>query len=342
MNKPTDFSKYLTDFLVKYMPHERGVSRNTLLSYRDTFVLLLKFIDEQKNVKAEKVTLQLLTREMIVDFLDWIQSERKCGHSTRNQRLAVIHSFCRYLQYQSPDSIYELQKILSIKFKKSSSQSISYLSVEGMKLLLEQPDISTKKGIRDLALLSLMYDTGARVQEVIDLTPSCIHFDNKGASTIKINGKGNKTRVIPLLEGQVSILKNYMRCHNLTEPRMTEYPLFANSRLEKFTRVGITGILQKYTKMARIVSPDLIYGNITPHSLRHSKAMAMVKAGINLIYIRDFLGHASINTTEIYARADPEQKRKAIESAYVDVLPKEDACWVGNKSLIDFLNEYKK
>lgn len=341
MNKPTDFSKYLSDFLVKYLPHERGVSINTLTSYRDSFVLLFRFLQEQKNIKAEKITLQTLTKDMVVEFLDWIQSVRKCGNATRNQRLASIHSFCKYIQYQHPENIYELQRILSIKVKRSHKPHINHISEDGMKLLLEQPDPSIKKGVRDLALISLMYDAGARVQEIIELTPSCFHFDNKDASTVRIKGKGNKTRVVPLSKSLVNILQNYLRKYGLKELSMAEYPLFSNSRQEKFTRVGITEILQKYAKMANAISSDLVSEKITPHTLRHSKAMALVKAGINLVYIRDFLGHTSIVTTEIYARADSEQKRKAIESAYADVLPKEEACWIGNKSLIDFLNGFK-
>jgi len=341
MNKPTDFSKYLSDFLVKYLPHERGVSINTLTSYRDSFVLFFRFMQEQKNIKAEKITLQTLTKDVIVEFLDWIQSVRKCGNATRNQRLAAIHSFCKYLQYQHPESIHEIQRILSIKLKRNHKPHINHLSVDGIKLLLEQPDPSTKKGIRDLTLISLMYDAGARVQEVIDLTPSCFHFDNKDASTVIIKGKGSKTRVVPLSKSLVNILQRYLTEYSLKESYVAEYPLFSNSRREKFTRVGITEILQKYAKTAHLVSSNLVSEKITPHSLRHSKAMALVKAGVNLVYIRDFLGHSSITTTEIYARADSEQKRKAIESAYADVLPKEEACWIGNKSLIDFLNGYK-
>lgn len=341
MNKPTDFSKYLADFLVKYMPHERGASINTLTSYRDSFVLLFRFLQEHKKLKIERFTLNQLTKDNVVEFLEWIQVERKCSDSTRNQRLAAIHSFCKYIQYQHPENIHELQRILSIKVKRSTKPHVNYISSDGIKLLLEQPDPSTSKGIRDLALLSLMYDAGARVSEIIDLTPSCIHFDNKNASTIKIKGKGSKIRIVPLMESQVNILKNYLMRYTLNEPRWAEYPLFSNSRREKFTRMGITGILQKHVKTAHDISPEMISEEVSPHSLRHSKAMAMVQAGVNLVYIRDFLGHASITTTEIYARADSTQKRKAIETAYIDILPQEEPCWVGNKSLIDFLNGYK-
>ena len=172
--KPTDFSKYISDFISRYLPNERGASINTINAYRDTFILLLNFLEEKKQVKIEKLILEKIKQETIIEFLDWVQQERNCSDSTRNSRLAAIHSFYKYLQYESLDNVHECQKILSIKFKRAKQESLNYLTIEGIKLLLKQPDITAKKGRRDLALLSLMYDTGARVQEIIDLTPSYV------------------------------------------------------------------------------------------------------------------------------------------------------------------------
>ena len=246
--KPTDFSKYLTDFLTKYLAHERGASPNTIITYRDTFVLLILFM-ERKKVKVHKLTLKTITKEVVVEFLDWIQSERNCGNATRNTRLAAIHSFFRYLQYQHPENLYQYQKILSIKTKKAQTVPMNYLSIDGIKLILQQPDTATKQGRRDLALLSLMYDTGARVQELIDLTPSMVRLDMP--HTIRITGKGNKTRIIPMLNQQVELLKNYMQEHDLLELHAGLYPLFCNNRWDKFTRAGVNHILIKYARMAK-------------------------------------------------------------------------------------------
>ena len=190
--KPTDFSEYISDFISRYLPNEKGASANTIAAYRDTFVLLLNFTEKEKQVKIEKLTLDKITKETIIEFLDWIQRERKCSNSTRNARLAAIHSFYRYLQYESMDYLHECQKILSVRFKKTKKESITYLTIEGIKLLLQQPDTTTSRGRRDLTLLSLMYDTGARVQETIDLTPSMLRLNKP--PTIKIVGKGNKAR----------------------------------------------------------------------------------------------------------------------------------------------------
>lgn len=200
---------------------------------------------------------------------------------------------------------------------------------------MKQPDTRTIKGRRDLALLSLMYDTGARVQEVIDLTPEAIRLDKP--QTVRIKGKGNKTRIIPMLEDQVKVLKNYMLEHGLNKPQANLYPLFCNGREEKLTRVGVSCILKKYVDMARAKDDPLMPTKVSCHSLRHSKAMHLLQAGVNLVYIRDILGHVSVTTTEIYARADSKQKRDAIEKAYEEVIPKEEAIWTNNQNLLDWL-----
>ena len=231
--KPTDFSKYLTDYLTRYLSHERGSSPNTITAYRDSFFLFITFMERIRNIKAEKLYLKSITKESIVAFLDWLQTERKCSDTTRNLRLATLHSFFRFVQYQNPDNLYEYQNIMSIKLKKTKHTAINYLTTEGIKLLLEQPDYTSEKGRRDLALLSLMYDTGSRVQEIIDLTPSAIRLDKP--YTIKITGKGNKTRIVPLLENQVKILKSYLNEHCLLTPQVRMHPLFSNSRQEKLT-----------------------------------------------------------------------------------------------------------
>ncbi|WP_442587644.1 site-specific integrase [Pedobacter sp. AW31-3R] len=336
--KPTDFSKYISDYVSRYLPNEKGASANTIAAYRDTFVLLLRYIQEAKKLKIEKLTLSAITKENILEFLDWLQKDRKCSTSTRNARLAAIHSFYSYLQHESLEHLHECQKILSIQFKTAKKETMSYLSIDGIKLLLEQPDTSTHRGRRDLSLLSLMYDTGSRVQEIIDLTPLSLRL-NKPA-TIKIIGKGNKARLVPMLDAQIEHLQRYMKENRLNEPFANHYPLFFNSRKEKLTRAGISYILEKYAMSAKAENPLLIPDNISPHSLRHSKAMHLLQAGVNLVYIRDILGHVSVVTTEIYARADSKQKRDVLEKAYVDVNPNEEAMWLKDENLISWLKRF--
>jgi site-specific recombinase XerD len=167
--KPTDFATYLTEFLSMYQLGQKNASRNTIASYRDTFKLLIRYCQEQRDIPVEKLSMSILTKGLIADFLEWIEKGRKCSIATRNQRLAAIHSFYRYAQYEEPSGILHFQKVIAIPVKKTSKPSIPHLTPEAMKLLLSQPDKMTSKGRRDLTLLSVLYDSGCRVQELVDL-----------------------------------------------------------------------------------------------------------------------------------------------------------------------------
>ena len=314
------------------------MSHNTITSYKVTFILFISFMEEQNKVKIEKLMLKDITKDCIVKFLDWLQSERKCSDATRNVRLAALHSFFRFLQYEIPEHLNEWQRILSIKIKRTEKATINYLTVDGIKLLLEQPYPSTRKGLRDLAMLALMYDSAARVTEIIDLTPSMVRLNKP--PTIKLIGKGKKARIVPLMEQEVVHLTRYMEVNKLLENNVNLNPLFFNSRKEKLTRAGVHHILQCYVKMARNKDPKLIPNKISCHSLRHSKAMHLLQAGVNLVYIRDILGHESVVTTEIYARVDSKQKRDAIEKAYANVVTREAPLWFENTNLLTWLREF--
>jgi site-specific recombinase XerD len=339
--KPTDFSKSLTDFLSLYLPGEKGASSNTIHAYKDTFILFLKYMQDEKYINANKLILNDIKQESIIEFLDWLQKERRCSNSTRNARLAAIHAFFRYLQYRNPINLHEWQRILAIPIKRTEKPVVNYMSLDGIKLLLEQPCQSTPKGKRDLALLSLLYDSGARVQEIIDLTPSSINLNRP--YTVKLSGKGNKSRIVPLMENQIRILTDYMESCKLTEVYTGKYPLFFNGRRERFSRMGITLILKKYANKARSKDHALIPQNVTPHVLRHSKAMHLLQSGVNLIYIRDFLGHTSITTTEIYARIDSKYKREALEKVYIDVTNRKNgdtSLWYEDTELMEWLKSF--
>ena len=182
--KPTDFAKYLTEFLSVYLPSQKNVSKNTIHSYRDTFKLLIKYCQEIKRIPAERITLDVLSSELITDFLDWLETERKCSISTRNQRLAAIHSFFRYVQAEEPAGLFHFQKVIAIPIKKAQKTVVEHLTPEAMKLLLEQPDRSCPKGRRDLTLMSVLYDTGARVQELIDIKVGDVILDTPAVITI--------------------------------------------------------------------------------------------------------------------------------------------------------------
>lgn len=337
----TDFAKYLTKFFSDYLVGERGASSHTIRSYSNTFTQLLAFMDEIEHVKADNLLLDHFDRKSVTRFLDWLQTNRQCSNATRNQRLAALHSFFKYMQYEDVKRMARWQEILSIKVKRHERKSVHYLTVDGIKLLLEQIPTGNPTGRRNLALISLMYDSGARVQEIINLSPSSLRMAKPACLTLF--GKGNKKRIVPLQDNQVTLLQGYMRENSLDIHANNQRPLFANNRGGRLSNAGITYILNLYAGMARKINPDLI-PQISPHILRHSKAMHLLQAGVNLVYIRDLLGHVSIQTTEIYARADSKQKRKALEAAYIDVIPKigEQGLWNNDSSLKTWLRSLSK
>lgn len=333
-NKTPDFAYYLTKFFTEYLPVQRNLSPNTISTYSYTFRLLLIFFDTQKGVKPNLLDLDIITPNIIEEFLLWLKNERHCSPSTCNQRLGALKSFFTYLQFVLPERVLQCQQNLSIQQMKQPEPEIKYLTIEGIKILLEQPNTTTKYGRRDLALLSLMYDTGARVQEIADIRLSYIRFN--APATIRLIGKGNKTRVVPLLSKTEQILKQYIRDFKLAE-RGNETYLFQNRSGNQLSRFGISYILTKYADMARKDHPDLIPEKISPHCIRHSKAMHLLQANVNLVYIRDLLGHTSVTTTEVYARADTALKREALEKANpikdTPIMPQ----WSDDEGLMEWL-----
>jgi len=205
-----------------------------------------------------------------------------------------------------------------------------------MQLLLSQPGKTTAKGRRDLTLLSVLYDSGCRVQELADLRIRDVVLNNP--AVLVITGKGNKVRRVPLLKNALILVEHYIQENSLNKPWKSDYPLFANKQHNKLTKEGIAYIISQYVILARKIS-TIIPEKVTPHMFRHSKAMHLLKAGVNLIYIRDFLGHEDIKTTETYAKCDTELKRQAIENAYPDLVDSTLPNWVEDASLLDWLSK---
>ena len=336
--KPTKFAKYLTDFFTVYLSGQKNASKNTIYAYRDTFKLLLKYCQEEKGILIERISMDVLTAPLIKDFLSWLEYERKCSISTRNQRLASIHSFFRYAQGEDPAGVYHYQQVISIPVKKAEKKIADHLSPDVIKLILEQPDKNSSKGRRDLTLLSVLYDTGARVQELIDIKVCDVIIDSP--PVIVLNGKGNKVRRVPLMKNTVTLLQIYLSENDLKKQWKNQYPLFINNQRNKLTKAGVGYILNKYLKRARQTSL-IVPEHTSPHVIRHSKSMHLLQAGINLIYIRDFLGHVDVKTTEIYSRIDTEMKRKAIEKAYPDIINCEMPDWSKDKELLSWLSNLK-
>jgi len=336
--KTSSISGYITNFLSVYLPAQRNVSQNTIFSYCDAFRLFLTYCRDQRRIAPERFSIGQFDSGLVVGFLDWLETERGCGISTRNQRQAAIQSFSRYLLVETPQYMAVCQKILQIPIKKKPQPTVQYLTTNDMHLLLSLPDTATRSGKRDLVLLSVLYDTGARVQEIADLTVRDIRLDVP--AYVHLTGKGRKSRNVPLLSQTANLIKEYLDEYHLNTSENLSHPLFKNRYGNKLTRSGIAYVLSKYAVTVAEQS-SLISQNITPHTLRHTKAMHLLQAGVNIVYIRDILGHVDIATTGIYAKADMEMKRKALEKVG-SIIPASGPSWTKDAGLIDWLKKFGK
>ena len=244
---PTCFARYMSKYLTEYLPGIQGVSYNTIASKRDAYILLLKYLDDTQNIKAEDVDIPLLTRETIIKYLEWLEKSRGSSVSTRNIRLAAIKSLFSYIQTQTPDYIYQCQQILSIPRKKEPGHTLEYLTIEGIKSVLDAVETSSRTGFRDLTLLSLMYDSAARVQEIADLSVN--DFRAEKPSTLRLTGKGSKTRIVPLMSTTSDLVSKYISIYHPSYRGEYNVPLFSNRKKEKLTRAGIAYILKKYINL---------------------------------------------------------------------------------------------
>ena len=333
--KNYDFAYHITNFLTVYMPRQRGASQNTILSYRDTFSNLLRFCQEERGIAPEKLRFDKIDAKMIQDFMLWLESSQGASASTRNQRLAAIRSFFRYLQIEAPEHLLLATSVLAIQKARKSKPVIKYLTHDQTQALFACPDASDWNERRDLALLYLLYDSAARVQEICDVTIGDLHLESP--ATVRLTGKGKKTRIIPLSVTVAALLTQYMTERELNAPGKATQPLFANRQNKKLTRGGVSYILGKYVDRANENNENAVPDDLTPHCLRHSKSMHMLESGVNLIYIRDFLGHEDVKTTQVYAKANPELKREAILKAHADDTAPQLPAWQNNPGLMKFL-----
>jgi site-specific recombinase XerD len=338
--KTTDFAALLSRYFTKYLPNERGSSPQTIDSYRTAFILYLEYMETVCGIRPEKLSVSDYTRKSVLGFLNWLENERNNSISTRNYRLAAIKGFVHYLKYEFPDYMEEYQRILGIPIKKSMQKEIAYMKTEGVELLVNQIDISSTNGLRDYVMLLILYTTGVRVSEMINIKVKDISLTEP--CTIRIHGKGNKGRYVPLMKTAVPHIKRYLAyMHYDTESYYEEY-IFKNHMKAQFTRQGINYILKKYGAMARRIDQTLIPETLTAHKIRHTTAMELLTSGVDLIYIRALLGHSSVVTTEIYARTDAKLKRKAIEAASKELLPHEEASWDTDINLKQWLKGFNK
>jgi len=301
----------LQDFLGDHLSGLRGVSPNTILSYRDSLKLLLQFLAQKESISASNLDIENIGPEEVIAFLEHLEADRQNGIGTRNVRLSAIHSFFRYLAGRHPEYLERSQRILSIPFKRAKSPSIDYLEFEEITAVLEAVDRSRIRGRRDYALLSFMFNSGSRAQEVVDLKVSDLQLSKPFSA--HICGKGRKTRVVPIWPQTAQVLREYIEGRNGNHRETT--PVFENHLGKPLTRFGVGYILAKYLRRAAVEQPSLRKKRLHPHSMRHSCAVYLLKSGVDIATISHWLGHASVNTVNIYATIDIEMKRKALEKA---------------------------
>lgn len=331
-----EFLDYVELFFSRYAFGQRGLSNHTVSSYSDSIILFFRYCEEFKGIKTDRICFNNLSKQLILDYCERIELNG-CSTATRNQRLTAIHALFRYIQSESPEHAALCRDVLAIRMKKAKQEPPKYLSTEAVKLMLLKPDMGLPEGIRDLALMSLLYDSAIRVQELIDLRISDVFLNDK--PVIHVRGKGNKERTIPITRQTADIIRKYLSVLDDKSPQ-----LFRNRSSNKLTRTGITYILNKYVTLVRNEFPGMININVTPHIMRHSKATHLLNAGVNLIYIRDLLGHSSVITTEIYASTNPDFLRNAIERASADVIAisgEKGSLPAKSRNIQDFLKGYR-
>lgn len=330
--------RWLTKFFTDYLAGQRAASPRTVASYRDAMKLLLTWLRDCEHIPPEKLRLADIDRPRVLRFLDWLEAERGCSRATRNQRLAVIKSFCRYTAVEQPDRLEQVAGVLAIRHKSTAAPQQGHLTGDEVKTLLAQPGTAGPRAVRDTVLLALAYDTAARVQELCDLNTADIRRGNP--MTVTIRGKGSKTRYVPVMGPTARLVNDYLE-HRDPHPGLAPDadPLFHGPNHSRLTRSGIAKLLARHVRAVAERDPGWAPGlSVTPHTLRRSRAMHLIQAGVNLIYIRDLLGHADVSTTEVYARADAETKRKAIENAYEPLTPDILPDWTSDASLIAWLD----
>ena len=307
-----DFQDYLTTFFTKYITLQRGFSENSVSSYSDSFIFFFRYCQEAHAIRQEKMNFTAMSKNLITGFCEWLEKDRNCSISTRNLRLTALQTFFRYVQAEAPQHAALCRDILEIKRKKNTRKAPSCLQGIEIKMLLAEPDAHSKEGLRDLAVLALLYDTGTRISELINLRVGDVTINT--VATVRVIGKGNKMRLLPISPETANIITAYLKSNKIDSNNPVQ-PLFVNRSKMKLTRPGVTYILKKYVDLARAKNPGYFTIDVTPHIMRHSKATQLLLSGVNLVYIRDFLGHSSVVTTEHYAKTNPEFMRKAIEKS---------------------------
>jgi integrase/recombinase XerD len=310
-NHPTTFALALRAFFSEHMPLTRGLSPHTVLSYRDALVLLLRFLATRHQCAVVELDLGQLTPPDLIAYLEHLEIDRGNGAATRNARLAAVHSFVRFVATRHPEHLEMCQRLLAVPSKRARTRTVEYLDGHEIHAMLDAIDCGAADGQRDYALLLALFNTGARVQEILDVTP--VDLQLQRPFQLRLRGKGRKERICPLWPRTVDVLSKLLGAIALHETSTER--VFRNHRGQPLTRFGVRYLLQKYARLGIAAAPTLAKRRVHPHVIRHSAATHLLQAGVDLVSISHWLGHASVETTNRYATVDLETKRAAVANA---------------------------
>lgn len=321
---------WIRRFLVEHLVQERNLARNTQASYRDTLLLLLPFVSQELKHPLDQLLIEQLSPAVVQRFLGHLEQQRGCSITTRNQRLSAIHALARFIAVHSPEHIAWCSALRAIPFKKTAKPHVPYLDKPEMDAVLAAPNRQTAQGCRDYALLLFLYNTGARASEAAQVTGADLTLQT--APAVRLLGKGNRVRYCPLWTATVEVLRPIL------SHRTASDPVFLNRRQQPMTRFGIHALLQRAGAVARQQVPSLRTKRVSPHTIRHTTAVHLVRAGVDINTIRGWLGHVSLDTTHIYAEIDLDMKAKALAHCEVpSAIDPTQADWHKDPDLLAFL-----
>jgi site-specific recombinase XerD len=331
---PNELAFRLRQYFTDHLPRVRGTSANTVHSYRDSLLLFLRFLASQRKCRVHELDLGDIEPDLVIAFLAHLEEVRRNGVTTRNVRLAAIHAFFRYVGTYHPEHLDRVQRILGIPFKRARQRVIEYLERAEIEAILSRINRATRDGRRDYTLLATMFNTGARVQEIVDLRVRDLQLIRP--FQIRLFGKGRKERFCPLWPQTAHVLRDH--CEERHLDLRSDSRVFLNHREEPLTRFGVRYILAKHLDHVRADVPTLARKRLHPHSMRHSTAVALLTSGVEITAISQWLGHASPNTTNRYATIDLEMKRRAIAKVK-PVAYRSNSSWRRNQSVLEWLEE---
>jgi len=302
-------AKFIKRFFSYYLPVQKGLAANTILAYRDAIKLLLCYASDTLHKNVEELCVEDIDESLVLQFLDHLENTRTCSARTRNARLAAIRALFSFIAREEPSLLLHCQLIRTIPIKRTQHKTVGYLEENEMQALLDTVELNSRTGVRDKALLLLLYNTGARVSEIVGLKEADLRLD--GIAQIKLLGKGNKYRSCPLWDETVEALDDYLKQRTAKDP--AEKKLFLNANGSPITRFGVRYIILKYAEKAKNKCPSIAAKTVTTHTIRHTTAMHLLRSGNDVNMVSYWLGHADINTTHNYVEIDMEMKRQMLQ-----------------------------